>query len=209
MADDEIIVDDESTEEEEDAFAEPQKDKTEDEKSKNKEDDDDDEPKSRRSEIAQKKHWREKAKSASSKVQELQAELDRLKSAVKKPDDEKEAAAQEYIRNQARKVFEELQLEKSKEEATELADFEEKVETILEDNPDVAEEELLDTIEEYEVEPHVALKIIQKQATKEKVKKPKMPQAKQASPSGDDKKPDDSKKSIWQIAQDEIKKIKS
>lgn len=189
---------------EEAAFEEPQEDKTEGEEPENKEED----KGSRRSEISQKKHWRDKAQKASSKVEELTAELDRLKSAVKKPDDDKEAAAQEYIRNQARKVFEELQTEKAKEDATQLADFESKVETILEDNPDIAEEELLDTIEEYEVEPNIALKIIQKQS-KEKVKKPNMPKAKQASSSDSDKRPDDSKKTIWQIAQDEIKKIKS
>src|SRR3990167_5140107 len=151
MADDEIIVDEESTEDDEDAFKEPQKDKTEDEKSKNK-DEEDGEPKSRSSEIAQKKHWREKAKSASSKVEELSAELEKLRGAVKKPDDEKEAAAQEYIRNQARTVFKELQIEKAKEESKELEAFEEKVELVLEDNPDISEEELLDAIEEYEVE---------------------------------------------------------
>ena len=170
--------------------------------------DEDDESKVRRSEIAQKKHWREKAQNASSKVAELTAELDRLKEAVKKPQDDKEAAAQDYIREQVRKTFSELQEEKAKQDATQLADFEDKIQTILDDNPDISEEELLDAIETYEVEPSTALKIIQKQS-KEKVKKPKMPKGGQGSVSEDKEKPDDSKKTIWQIAQDEIKKTKS
>src|SRR3990167_10511430 len=127
MAEEEIIVDDKSTEDEEDAFKEPQSDKTEDEESRNKEED---ESKPRRSEIAEKKHWRGKAQQASKKVQELTEELEKLKGAVKKPDDEKEAAAQEYIRNQARTVYKELQIEKAKEESKELATFEEQVEEI-------------------------------------------------------------------------------
>lgn len=186
---------------EEAAFEEPLEEKTPEEEIT------EDEGKERRSEIAQKKHWRGKAQAASTKVEELTAELETLKSAVKKPDDEKEAAAQEYIRNQAKAVYKELQAEKAKEEAKELAAFEGKVQDVLTENPDVSEEELLDAIEEYEVEPLTALKIIQKQS-KEKDKKPKMPQARRASPTEDKDKPDDSKKSIWQIAQDEIAKFK-
>src|SRR3990167_578710 len=139
------------------------------------------------------KHWRNKAQKTSSKVETLEEELRSLKEAVKKPDDEQERKAQEYIRGQAKAVYEELQKEKQKQDSRDRAEFDDKVETILEENPDISEEELLDTIEEYEVEPRVALKIIQKQS-KEKTKKPKMPKANVAYPSGDDKKPDDSKK---------------
>ena len=41
-------------------------------------------------------------------------ELRSLKEAVKKPDDEQERKAQEYIRGQAKAVYEELQNEKQK-----------------------------------------------------------------------------------------------
>ena len=170
----------------------------------------DDEPeeepevKNRKSAIAQKKYWREKSKVSDSKVQELSDELAKLKEAVKKPDDDKERAAQEYIRNQARETYKELQLEKAKEESKELASFQDKVQAILDDNPDVAEDELLDTIEEYEVEPKTALKILQKQSKDPAEKKPKMPKARQASASEDEgKKPDDSNKSMWQILKEE------
>ena len=193
--DDEIIKDDEAVfeEPEEEEAPEKAKDEPEEEPVKN-----------RKSAIAQKKYWREKSKESDSKVQELTDELAKLKEAVKKPDDEKERAAQEYIRKQARETFTELQLEKAKEESKELASFQDKVQAILDDNPDVSEEELLDTIEEYEVEPKTALKILQKQSKDPKEKKPKMPKAQQAAVSEDDgKKPDDSNKSMWQILKEE------
>lgn len=168
--------------------------------------------KSRRSVIAQKKHWREKAQKTSARVTELEAELAAAKEGVKKPTDEKEAAAQEYIRGQARKVFEELQKEREKAEAKEEAEFGEKVDAILDDNPDVAEEELLDTIEEYEVPPETALRILKRQSKskeKEKGGKPKMPQSKGGTPEKKKEAPDDSKKSIWEIAREESQKAKS
>ena len=123
---------------------------------------DDEKAKSRKSAIAQKKFWREKAKSSSSKVQELETELTELKKGVKTPEDEKEKAAQEYIRRQARSVYEELQTERERAKNKELSEFEDKVQTVLEDNPDIPEEELLEVIEEYEVEPKVALKILKR-----------------------------------------------
>src|SRR3990167_5367849 len=153
------------------------------------------------------KHWRNKAQKTSSKVETLEEELRSLKEAVKKPDDEQERKAQEYIRGQAKAVYEELQKEKQKQDSRELEEFESKVETILEENPDISEEELLDTIEEYEVEPRVALKILQKQ-TAPKDKKPRMPQARRASPEEEKNKPDDSKKSMWDILKEETAKIK-
>ena len=203
MADDQTKDDDSAFEEE------SQEEKTSEEEIEDDSEKKDEEPKNRRSEIAQKKHWREKAQKSSQRVSELETELETLKSAVKKPDDEKEAAAQEYIRKQARQVFDELQKEKAKDEAKELADFEGKVQDILDENPDVSEEELLDTIEELEVEPAVALKILQRQPKGREEKKPRMPTARRASPDGDSgKKPDDSRKSIFQIAQEEISKLK-
>jgi len=189
-------ADDEQEEESEEESSEQSKDKTK------------DKPKGRKSAIAQKKYWRNQATKASTKVQELETQLAELKGAVHKPDDEKEAAAQKYIREQAVQVYKELQLEKSKEEAKELEAFEDKVQGILDDNPDIAEDELLDTIEEYEVEPQTALRILKKQGTKAPEKKPKMPKANRASVSDDNKaKPDDSNKSMWEILAEEKKKL--
>lgn len=190
-------------EEEEAAFVEPTEEKTPEEEIKP-----EDKNKERRSEIAQKKHWRGKAQEASSKVEKLEEELRNLKEAVKKPDDDQERKAQDYIRSQAKAVYDELQKEKEKAEAQELEKFESKVETILDENPDFSEEELLDTIEEYEVEPEVALKILKKQQGAPKDKKPRMPQARRASPEEETKKPDDSKKSMWDIVKEETAKLR-
>ena len=197
-------MDEESTEEDQTSEETPEETP---EETKTKEDTE--EPGARRSEIAQKIKWREraiKAESTVSKVDKLEAELNELRGAVKKPTDDAEAKAQEYIRKQAREVYEELQGLKQKEETTKLAKFEAEVESIVDENPDISETELLDAIEEYEVEPKVALKILKKQT--DHTKKPKMPIAKRAT-SEPSEKHDDSKKSMWDITKEEIAKIKS
>ena len=201
---DETIKDDEA------AFQEPEEDQTpagEDQKPKEVKAEDE---APRRSEIAQKIKWREraiKAEEAASKVERLEAELQELRGAVKKPTDDQEAKAQEYIRKQAREVYEELQNLKQKEEKTQLAKFEAEVESIIDENPDVSETELLDAIEEYEVEPKVALKILQRQT--DKTKKPKMPAPKRGTSEPSKEKPDDSKKTMWEILREETSKLKS
>ena len=202
------MVEDTLIEEEEAAFEEPTEEKTPEEKIEKT----DEEPKDRRSAIAQKKYWRDKYQKEaekSSKVETLEEELRSLKDAVKKPDDEAERKAQDYIRSQARAVYDELQKEKEKKEAQELQQFEGKVESILDENPDFSEEELLDTIEEYEVEPEVALKILKKQQGSPKEKKPRMPLARRASPEESKDKPDDSKKSMWEILKEETAKVRN
>ena len=191
-----IIVDDEEVIEE-DKTSEEEEEKPE----KNEED------KAKRSDVAQKIKYREKFQKASSEVQKLETELSELKGMVKKPADDAEARAQTYIRDQAKAVYEELLNARKADEEKVTRQFEEKVEAILEENPDISEEELLDAIEDYEVEPNVALKILKKTTTIKP--KPKMPQAKRASTEGESKdKPDDTKKTMWQILQDETKKLK-
>ena len=205
-------------------FEEGQEEKTEEEGSENQDKEEDgkeeeggDDPegkeekgKSRRSEIAQKKHWREKAKLSSAKVKELEEELETLRSAVKKPTDEKEKAAQDYIREQARSVFTELRLEREKAEAKDLSNFEEELESVLDENPDVAEDELLDIIEDLDVSPAVALKIFKRdtEGKSEKTKKPKLPVPKRGNPSGDKAKKDDANKSLYDIAREEAARFK-
>lgn len=191
IADDEDVIEEDKT---------PEEDKPEENES---------EEKPKRSDIAQKIKYREKYQEASSKVSKLETELAELKGMVKKPADDAEARAQEYIRSQAKAVYEELLNARKSEEEKVTRQFEEKVEAVLEENPDISEEELLDAIEEYEVEPNIALKILKKTATAKK-EKPKMPQAKRASAEGESEKdrPDDSKKTMWQILQEESKKLK-
>lgn len=161
----------------------------------------------RRSEIAQKIKYREKYQTTLSEKEKLEAELTELRGAVKKPIDDAEAKAQEYIRKQAREVYEELQSLKQKEESSRLSKFESEVESIIDENPDISETELLDAIEEYEVEPKTALKILRKQENR--AKKPKMPIAKRGTSESNKEKPDDSKKSMWEILKEETSKLKS
>ena len=190
-------------------FEEPTEDQTPEEPKAPEKKEEDKEPENRRSEIAQKIKWRERAQKAeerASKVDKLEEELAELKGAVKKPTDEAEQKAQDYIRAQARKVYEELQEAKQKEESTKTAKFEAEVESLLDENPDISETELLDAIEEYEVEPKTALKILQKQ-TESTTKKPKMPSSKRA-PAETKSAPDDSKKSMWDIQREEIEKVR-
>ena len=61
-----------------------------------------------RSEIAQKIRYREKLQESNKRIDELQDELGKLKTAMKTPTDEAEKRAQDYIRNQAREVYQEL-----------------------------------------------------------------------------------------------------
>ena len=208
MTDEVITPDDEQEEPGADENTE-EDDKTPEEEEDSKKNEDGDKGKDRKSAIAQKKFWRGKAEERGQKVATLEAELEKLRGLVKKPTDEHEAKSQEYIREHARSVFKELALEKEKSEAKESDAFESQIEDILEDNPDVSEEELLDTIEEYEVEPKTALRILKKNGSSKKSEKPKMPNAKRAS--ADEKKapPDDSKKSMWDVLKEETAKAVS
>ncbi len=162
-----------------------------------------------KSDIAQKIKYREKFKAESEKVQKLEADLEKFQGMKKVPTDEAEARAQKYIRDQAKEVFEELGTAKSKKDKAAQQIKEDLVAEILEDNSDISEETLLETMEDYEVEPKVALKILKKAGTTKKPK-PKMPEAKRASASDDNKgKSDDSKKNMWEIAKEEAEKVKN
>ena len=171
-----------------------------------------DKSKPRRSEIAQKIKWRERALRAekdASRVQTLENELAELRGLVKKPEDDKERQAQDYIRKQARQAYEELMAEKKREEDSATEAFETEVEGILDENPDIADEELLDVIEEYEVEPKTALKILKKAQDSPSVKKPKVPVPKRApSESAETPSADDSKKSFFDIVREETARLR-
>lgn len=159
--------------------------------------------------LVQKKIWRERAQKAEKDVDELRADLVELKALVAKPSSEQEQRAQEYIREQARRVFDELKAAEKRAEDEVISELETKVAAVLEENPDVSEEELMEVMEEEEVSPEVALKFLRYGVSK-KDKKPKMPKPKQGSASLEDgKKPDDKGKSFWEIAKDEIDKFKN
>src|SRR3990167_8179011 len=125
MTDEVITPDDEQEEPGADENTE-EDDKTPEEEEDSKKNEDGDKGKDRKSAIAQKKFWRGKAEAQGQKVATLEAELEKLRGLVKKPTDDQEAKAQEYIREQARSVFKELGLEKERSEAKESEAFESK-----------------------------------------------------------------------------------
>ena len=168
-----------------------------------------------KSEIAQKIKWREKARNLESDVKRLSEELERSKERVQEKGgaiDDKEKAAQQYIRDQAKKAYEEMRSLEKEEEARTLREFESKIESVLEDNPELTKEELLGFVEKYKVELEMAAEILLE--TKEKSKsKPKMPQSRRGSPevkkSETPKSEPGQRKNLWQIAQDVKKDLKN
>lgn len=166
-----------------------------------------------RSEIAQKIRWREKYNTAQARIKELEDALKKPVSPKGQTEDEKELAAQKYIQEQARKAYQELIEEKEKQDKQVLADFDDKVDTVLEDNPDITEDELLTVIEEFEVQPEVAVKIIKK-AGEQAGKKPRLPVSRRGSAGSSDtqkEKPDGAtgEKTMWQLAQEAIKEYRN
>ena len=185
---------------------------SEDDGDKKPDDEDDGDKKPNKSEIAQKIKWRTKA-------QKLQIEIDELKGKPnptakdEKEIDDKEKQARDFIRKMIREETEALTKEQRETEERELDAFEEEVDTILEDNPDIKKGRLLDVIEEFEVEPKVALKIIKRWEeegfTPNSKPKPKMPAPKRSSPNAPVKRPDDSGKSMYDVAREVAESLKN
>src|SRR3990167_2787784 len=87
-----------------------------------------------RSDIAQKIKYREKYRKAQTEIESLQKKLDEKDRSPKEAAaDEKELAAQKYIRDLARREYEEIRKKEIADKATELDKFEEEVDSILED----------------------------------------------------------------------------
>lgn len=161
-----------------------------------------------KSEVAQKIRYREKLKTAESKISSLEEEITTLKNQGQPTKiEEKELAAQKYILNLARKAIEDYENEKATKEKKVLADFNEELEETLEENKDLTESQILDACEDYEVSPKIAAKILKK-SLETKIKKPSLPSPKRGTEEiKPDKKVDDSNKSIWEIASDVKKSL--
>jgi len=164
-----------------------------------------------KAEIAQKIKYREKFKQAQAKVRELEQ---RVESQSRKGNatetEEKELAAQRYIREQARREYEAIKAEEmaKQEEAKEL--LETQIEETLEKYPEFNENQLLDICEEFTVEPEVAAKILKK-TLELKVKKPTLPTSKRGSSSlnkseNEEYTKEDKSKTMFDIAR-EAKKL--
>ena len=159
-----------------------------------------------KSEIAQKIKYREKFLKSQEKLKKLE---EKINVKEKKGDDtgveEKEIAAQKYIRKQAREEYEAILAEQSAKKEAEDEETQTKMDIAIEDS-DFSESQIKEVCEEYEVEPSIAVKILSK--TKDTSKKPKMPSPKKASPEIEKEETEEEKKSIYQIAQDIKKGLK-
>ena len=151
----------------------------------------------------QKKKFRERLEKAKEKISSLEtklAEKERLGQPTE--DDEKELKAQKLLSKMIRDELK-LQRQAEEEEKETLADsLQEELDDAVESS-DYAENEILEVMDEYEVHPDKAIKILDKLKTKEDIKKPKLPQSKGGAETlKKEDKPKDEKKSLFQIAQD-------
>lgn len=165
-----------------------------------------------RSEVAQKIKWRDRAKEWQKRNEELEAKMRDSDTRVEQKGelDDKEKAARAFIRNEARQVMEEIRKAEKEEVAKSEREFKDKIDEIIDDNPEITEQELLDAIEEFEVTPETALKILLRD--KKEKPKPKMPKPRQQGSDKKDDKPDDKGKDMWQIARevkDSLKRMAS
>ena len=162
-----------------------------------------------KSEVAQKVHWREKYFKAKEELDKLNyPQPDANRESSDAGVDDKEKAAREYIRKLAREEADAAYKEREAQETKVFEEFQDRLNQTLEDNPDITEADLLNTIEEFEVQPEVAVRIM-KRSQEARVPKPRMPAPRRSSPSPSAPvtKPDDSQKSMWQIAQEEVRKF--
>jgi hypothetical protein len=158
-----------------------------------------------KSEIVQKRKWREKYLRGQETIRRLEDEV-RAKKESNQPTvtEEKELAAQKYIRDQARQAYEEIQSETMAREEKTLEAFQDKLDAVLDEYPDFTEDQVLEACEEYDVEPAIAAKILKKQS--ETKTKPKNPAARKASTGGQPEEKQKSKaKDMYGLAA-EIKK---
>ena len=154
-----------------------------------------------KSEIAQKIKYRDKFLKEQARAKALE---ERLKSQENKgqpvtPEQEKELAAQRYIREQARQEYRALKEEEEaeKEKATEA--FKDRLDEAVESS-DFTENQIMDICEEFDVEPEIAVKILSK--VSEDKGKPSIPKPKRGKAEVGEQKTDDSKKTMWSIAQE-------
>lgn len=165
-------------------------------------------PKIDRSEVAQKIRYRDKFQKAQDRIRDLESKLEsKEKRGETTQVEEKELAAQRYIRQQAREEYEALKMEESAKNEAKLEKFQDQLDETLDANPDLTESQLLDICEEFAVEPAIAAKIL-KRVGQIKPKRSSLPNSKRgtgevAEPAPTENK--DKNKTLFEIAQ-EVKK---
>ena len=161
-------------------------------------------PKRDSSALVQKKKFRERLEKAKEKISSLEAKLaDKQSRGQPTEDEEKELKAQKLL---SRMIRDELkaQREAEDEEKEALADsLQEELDDAVESS-DYTEDDILEVMDEFEVHPDKAVKILNRVKDKKSVEKPKLPQPKGGAETlGKEDKPDKDKgKSLFQMAQD-------
>jgi len=164
----------------------------------------------------QKQHWRDRfhkergeREQLEARVKELEAET-RQKTAV--TDAEKQA--EEYIRTKAKEVAEEVLAHERKAEKDAMNSLQTALDEALEDHPALKEDDLLTILEEFEEDFHgMSSKALVRAAVKiaeTRVSPKRKPETRSTrEPQTESKKKDDSKKTMWQVAQDVISDYKT
>ena len=160
-----------------------------------------------KSSIKQKIKYRERAKKAERELEDTKEALEKARKAAERAPEgsEQERAAKEYIAKLAKEVFDTEKAREKAEELKTLHKFEDKLQEVMDDNPEIPESDLLSIIEELEVEPEVAVKVWKRQS--EKPTKPKLPSPKRGSNLGPKMEytKEDRGKGLFQIGREALK----
>uniref|UniRef100_A0A6H1ZUB0 Scaffolding protein n=1 Tax=viral metagenome TaxID=1070528 RepID=A0A6H1ZUB0_9ZZZZ len=185
----------------------PEEDKTSEnnEYEETEEEDEEEEEEKSSSEIAQKIKYREKFKSEKMRAENLEKELDKIRN-KDIPEEDKEAQAKKYIRDVAKEAYREILDQEKMEKETTTEKFQEELDQVLDDNPDLSEKKILDICKELEVKPAIAAKILNRSETKKA--KPNLPTSQRGTGKAETKKYDDKGKDFFQIAREAIKDYK-
>jgi hypothetical protein len=173
---------------------------------------------SKPSSVYQKERWRDRAKEAEIKVEQLSTQITQLLEANKghtPPDDATEKAAQDYIDKRIDSLLIKREEAKKNQERIKVKEFENELEEILEEYPDFTEKQIMDICEEDDVKPRHAARILKRlEDIQSKSKpKPKMPLPKRgateiSTPKSEDKK-GGGKKDLWEIAKEAKEMLKN
>mgnify|MGYP001595299801 CR=1 FL=1 len=162
-----------------------------------------------KAEVAQKIKWREKYLKAQEKIRQLEDKQEAKEQKGQSTQvEEKELAAQRYIQDQARKAIESWETEKKLKEEKAQEDLQVKLDMAVEDSG-FTEDEIVQVCDEYEVEPEIAVKILTK-VNEKKSGKPNLPSTRKGTAEiAKSEAKDDSKKTIYEIAQEIKRSLKS
>ena len=167
-------------------------------------------PKKDSSALIQKKKFRERLAKSKEEITELKAKLaEKERRGEPTEDDEKELKAKQLLSKMIRDELK-SQREAEHEEKEALADsLQEELDDAVESS-DYTEEELLEIMDEYEVHPDKAVKILDRIKEKKTVEKPKLPKPQGGTENlkKEEEPEKDKGKSLFQIAQDIKKRMR-